>query len=205
MRHAIVVVTAVFVLFAASPSQAQNRAALEGFGGVSIAGVESADSITPNLGGTINVALIPNIHLVGEVGRLGNVLSPLADSVFSLTGAGIKASALYGEGGVRLVAAPRAHVSPYVEATAGVARFTVKATGLGYIGNTVIPAAVGLLPHTGKVAGAGGGLVMHAGALQVDVGYRYKELYPPDLLGIALGFGQSLHSQQVRVGLGVRF
>lgn len=204
MRHAIAA-SAVFVLLAAAPSQAQDRAALEGFGGISIGGVDSVETVAPHLGGTINVALIPNLHLVGEVGRLRNVQSPLADSVFRLTGAGIEASALYGEGGLRFVAAPRSPVTPYVEATGGVARFTVRATNLGLIGNTVIPAAVGLLPHTGPVVGAGGGLMMHAGALQFDVGYRFKQLYPPDLLGTAIGFGQSLHSQQVRVGLGVRF
>ena len=202
MRNATVAIMTVGLLLAAAPSHAQSRGALQGFGGVS----PSRDAFaTPNLGGTLTFALIPSIQIVGEAGRLGNVLPPLADAVFQLTGAGIQASAFYGEGGVRLVGAPGSHVSPYVEGTLGIARLSVRTTGLGRIGNAVVPAAVALLPHNGRVAGAGAGLVLHAGALQMDLGYRFKQIDPPDVLGIALGLGQPMHSHQVRAGIGVRF
>ena len=107
-----------------------------GFGGMTI----DASSSSPNLGGTLTVALTPNVHVVGEVGRLGNVLPSLSDSLFSTVG--VKASALYGEGGVRVLVAPRAIVSPYVEATAGVARIDVSTRSLGTIGDLLVPAAV---------------------------------------------------------------
>lgn len=204
MRNVIAVVITVGALLPPAQSQAQSRGALGGFGGVSLA-ASANNVVTPNLGGTMTVTLIPNIQLVGEAGRLGNVLPPLADTLYGLTGAGVKASAYYGEGGVRLVASPRSHVSPYAEATIGIARLTVSTTGLGRIGNAVVPAVVALLPHTGKVAGGGAGLVMHVGALQMDLGYRFKQIFPPDVLGIALGLGQSMRSHQVRAGIGVRF
>ena len=202
MRNVIAVVITVGLLLAPATSQAQSRGALQGFGGVS----PSRDAFaTPNLGGTLTFALIPSVQIVGEAGRLGNVLPPLSDAVFQLTGAGIRASAFYGEGGVRLVGAPGSHVSPYVEGTIGVARLSVSATGLGRIGNAVVPAAVALLPRNGRVAGAGAGLVLHAGALQMDLGYRFKQIDPPDVLGIALGLGQPMRSHQIRAGIGVRF
>jgi hypothetical protein len=206
MRHRIVsVVVGIAVCLVASASYAQTSGAVEGFGGLSFRASESNNVFAPNLGGTISVALTPNIQAVGEAGRLGNVLSPLADTVFSFSGTGLQASAFYAEGGVRLLATPHAALSPYVEATAGVARLTVSASGFGGLGDAALPIAVGFLPRTGPVAGVGGGLLLHAGALQVDLGYRFKQLYPPDALGAALGLGQQLRSQQVRFGIGVRF
>jgi hypothetical protein len=204
MRDVIVsVIAGVAVCLFASASYAQTGGGLEGFGGVSFRANDNV--VAPNLGGTINIPLTANIHAVGEAGRLGNVMSPLADTLFSLSGTGVQASAFYAEGGVRLVASPHAAVNPYVEATAGVARLSVRASGLGTFGNAALPVAVGFLPRTGPVAGVGGGVMMHAGALQIDLGYRFKQLYPPDALGVALGLGQQLRSQQVRFGIGVRF
>lgn len=204
MRKVFVsVVVGIAMCLFASTSHAQTAGAVEGFGGVSFRTNDNV--IAPNLGGTVNIAVTPNIHAVGEAGRLGNVMSPLADTLFSFSGTGVQASAIYAEGGVRLVGAPGAAASPYVEATAGVARLSVRSTGLGSIGNSVLPIATGFLPRTGPVAGVGGGLMLHAGPVQVDLGYRFKQLYPPDALGAALGLGQQLRSQQVRLGIGVRF
>jgi hypothetical protein len=204
MRHVVTTAVIAFVIsLSALPASAQNAGSIEGFGGLSFSA--DGDTFRPNVGGTLAVTLTPNIHAIGEGGRLANVMSPLADTVFSLTDAGIQASALYVEGGIRLVGAPNSTVSPYAEATAGVARLSVRATGLGTIGNVALPIAVGFLPRTGPVAGVGAGFVVRAGAMQFDLGYRFKQLYPPDALGIALGLGQELRSQQVRLGIGVRF
>jgi opacity protein-like surface antigen len=177
----------------------EHAGGIVGFGGMTI----DASNSSPNLGGTLTFALTPHVHVVGEVGRLGNVLPSLSDALFST--AGVRASALYGEGGVRLLVAPRAIVSPYVEATAGVARIDVSTRSLGTIGDLVVPAALSFVPRTGPVAGAGGGVVLQAGRLMVDVGYRYKQLYPPTAIDVALGLGQELRSHQVRAGVGVRF
>jgi opacity protein-like surface antigen len=40
-----------------------------------------------------------HVHVLGEAGRLGNVLPPLANAVFTVPG--VRVSAFYGEGGVR--------------------------------------------------------------------------------------------------------
>lgn len=191
--------------FAPGAAWAQGTAARDvgvigGFGGMSI---DSASTATPHLGGTITVALTPNIHIVGEAGRLGNVLPSLSDSIFSL--AGVRASALYGEGGVRFVATPRSAVSPYAEATAGVARIGVSSDRLGTVGDLILPAAFSFMSRTGPVLGVGGGVLLRTGPMVFDVGYRYKQLYPPTAVEIALGLGQQLRSHQVRAGIGVRF
>jgi hypothetical protein len=206
MRYRILsVVVGLAVCLFASASYAQTSGAIEGFGGLSVHVNSNENVFAPNLGGTISVALTPNIEAIGEAGRLGNVLPPLADSLFAFSGTGVQASAFYGEGGVRLLATPSSAVSPYVEATAGVARLTVRASGLGGFGDAALPVAIGFLPRSGPVAGVGGGLLLHAGALQMDLGYRFKQLYPPDALSEVLGLGQQLRSQQVRFGIGVRF
>jgi opacity protein-like surface antigen len=191
-------------LLAPHVAQAQGGAvehagAVVGFGGMTV----DASNSSPNLGGTLTFALTPNVHVVGEVGRLGNVLPSLSNALYST--AGVRASAFYGEGGVRLLVAPRAIVSPYLEATAGVARIDVSTRSLGTIGDLLVPAALSFVPRTGPVAGAGGGVVLQTGRLMVDVGYRYKQLYPPTAIDVALGLGQELRSHQVRAGVGVRF
>jgi hypothetical protein len=203
MRHRIGIFVVLGVCVLAAPSFAQTAGSVEGFGGVSFSTGDQA--FKPNLGGTVSFALTPNLHFVGEGGHLGNVLSPLADSIYASTALGVDASALYFEGGIRLLGAPTSVVSPYAEATAGAARISLHTTGLGSIGDAALPIALSMVPRTGPVAGLGGGVVIHAGAMQVDFGYRFKQLYPPDALNAALGLGQDLHSHQVRVGIGVRF
>src|SRR5690606_36554940 len=103
-----------------------------------------------------------------------------------LSFAGVKASAIYGEGGIRLVATPRSAVRPYAEATAGVARIGLSSSGLGTIGDLLVPAAFSFVSRTGPVAGVGGGVLVHTGSVVFDVGYRFMQLYPPDTLQAAL-------------------
>jgi len=196
-----VIALGVFLLVPIS-AQAQGAGAIAGFGGVSISG---SASTTPDVGGNLSFELAPGIGLVAEAGRVGNVLPPLADTVFSATNSGIRASAFYGEGGVRFRLAPHARVSPYAEATAGVARLTVTSTRLGPLAGGLTSAAIALLGRTGPVAGAGGGVLVNAGPVVFDLGYRYKQFFPPDPLETVLGLGQPLRSHQVRAGFGVRF
>ena len=54
-----------------------------------------------NLGGRVAVNLAPGFQAVGEVGRIGNVLPPLTSALLSFSPVGLRASAFYGEGGVR--------------------------------------------------------------------------------------------------------
>jgi opacity protein-like surface antigen len=53
--------------------------------------------------------------------------------------------------------------------------------------------------------GAGGGVLMRAGPLQVDLGYRYKRIVANSVLSSVLGAGQDLEAHQVRFGVGARF
>ena len=178
---------------------AERTGAIGGFGGTTF----TSATTSPDVGGTLTFALTPHVHVLGEAGRLGNVLPSLSDSLFSI--AGVRANAFYGEGGVRILATPRSPASPYAEATAGVARIGISSARFGDVGDLLLPAAFALMSRTGPVAGVGGGVLVRTGPLVFDVGYRYKQLYPPTAVELALGLGQQLRSHQVRAGVGVTF
>src|SRR5215475_12598658 len=73
----------VFVVFALAPisAAAQEKGSIEGFGGLSLNGLTSESPIS--LGGAATVSLTPNIQIVGEAGRLANVMPILSNAVFS--------------------------------------------------------------------------------------------------------------------------
>ena len=50
----------------------------------------------------------------------------------------------------------------------------------------------------------GGGVTFERGAFVADVGYRYRRIFGSNWVD-ALAFGDTLHSNEVRVGFGVRF
>jgi hypothetical protein len=202
VRYVLSLAIAALIVTTAAPAHGQSAGTIEGFGGLS---VSSADLDAANVGGTVSFAATPHVHFIGEVGRLGNVLPPVSDAVFSFAGTGVRASAFYGEGGVRLVAAPGASVSPYGEATAGIARLNVSVSGLGGIAGTAASLATTFLDRSGPVAGVGTGVLIHAGPVLFDLGYRYKQIFAPEPLGTVLGLGQELRSHQLRAGVGVRF
>jgi hypothetical protein len=180
---------------------AQGNNAVVGFGGYTLNGFDSSST---SIGGSVAFNLTPGIQAVGEVGHLGNVLPTLADTVFSVARTGVSASALYGEGGVRLLA-PRTALAPYVEATAGFARLDINSTRLGGLGGVATDVALGFVGRTMPIASVGGGLLARGGPIVLDVGYRYKQLFADDVLQAVLGLGQPLHAHQLRAGVGVRF
>lgn len=196
------VITLGVFLLAPISAHAQGAGAIGGFGGMSISG---SSSTAPDVGGTLSFELTPGVGLIAEGGRVGNVLPPVAEALFSATNSGLRASALYAEGGVRFRLAPYARVSPYAEATAGIARLTVTSDRLGSLASGLTSAAIAYLGRTGPVAGAGGGILVNAGPVVFDLGYRYKQFFPPEPLDTVLGLGQPLRSHQVRAGFGVRF
>jgi hypothetical protein len=199
MRRVLAIMGFVCTLPAAA--FAQGTSSIVGFGGYSLNGFGSH---SPSVGGTVTYRLIPELQIVGEVGRIGNVLPTMSDTVFSLTEIGIGVSAFYGEGGVRLVA-PTGALAPYAEATAGFARLDINSARLGVAGNLATSLALGLVGHTTPIASVGGGLLARGGPLVLDIGYRYKQLFADDVLQAILGFGQPLHAHEVRAGVGVRF
>ena len=199
----LVVVAAV--VNAPATATAQGRASLEGFGGLSINGLPSAASPLPSLGGTVTFSIIPGIDIVGEAGRLGNVLPTMSSAVLSAAQTGLRASALYGEAGARFVMAPASVVTPYAEATAGVARLQLRSDQLGSMTNAAMSLAVNLVEGATPTLGAGGGILLRGGPMIFDIGYRYKQLFASDLTQLALGFGQPLHTHEARFGIGMRF
>ena len=173
-----------------------------GFGGVTVSGLESQ---RPSLGGTVTFNLVPELQIVGEVGRVGNVLPSRAETLLSVGQTGLRASAFYGEGGVRVIAAPRSSVTPYGEATAGFARLDVTSDRLGSIGNLATSLALGFADRTMPVASVGGGVLLRGGPMVLDLGYRYKQLFADQAIQDILGLGEPLRAHELRAGVGVRF
>jgi hypothetical protein len=158
-----------------------------------------------NLGGRVAFNIAPGFQAVGEVGRIGNVLPPLVTSILSFTPVDVRAAAVYAEGGVRAFAAPRSAVSPYVEATGGVAHLSVRVAGFGATADDLANLGLSFANSTSPVAGLGGGVMMHAGRVTFDAGYRYKKIFARNFADVLLGGGQALTSHQAVFGVGVRF
>lgn len=193
--------TVAFSLVVASAAHAQGVGTAQGFGGYSIGALSTP---APSLGGTLTLAVTPNIHVIGEAGRLGNVLPPLSSSVFSVPG--VKVSAFYGEGGIRALAGNAGSAfRPYVEGTFGAARLDVSSTRLNGVSNALLDVGSAFLDRTSPTLGVGGGVLAQAGPIVFDVGYRYKHLLDTGTLGTVLGLGQELRTQEVRAGIGFRF
>lgn len=204
MRIASLSVAIVLTTLVVAPrvAFAQGAASIQGFGGVSLNPLQSS---APSLGGMVTFNIAPGIQILGEAGRLANVMPPLANAVFSLARTDVRASAFYGEAGVRLLVAPGRALTPYVDATAGMARLNVVSPRLGALGNVATTLALGAVGRSAPMLGAGGGVLARTGPLVFDIGYRYKQLFPDNVLGAVLGLGQPLRTHQVRAGIGVRF
>jgi opacity protein-like surface antigen len=197
-RSALVVALS---LVGASAALAQRVGTAQGFGGYSVGAL---DTPSPSLGGTITLAVTPNIHVIGEAGRLGNVLPPISNAVFSVPG--VKVSAFYGEGGIRALAGHAGSgLRPYVEGTVGVARLDVSSTRLNGVGNALLDVGSAFLDRSSPMVGLGGGVLAQAGPIVFDAGYRYKQLLDTGTLGTVLGLGQQLRTHEVRAGIGFRF
>jgi hypothetical protein len=206
MPYLIAVALAVMSVVIA-PGRSFAQTSLTGFGALPIDHLSSlGDSGVPlDFGGGVAFEIAPGVQVLGEFGKLGNVMPKLVETGLAFTPIGLTASAFYGEGGVRLVAAPRSPVSPYVEGTAGVAHLRFGARGFGSTTDALIRAALNLVDTRDPMFGAGGGLLLRAGALQVDLGYRYKKIVANSALSSIIRIGQDLQSHQVRLGAGVRF
>jgi len=209
MRYLVAAALAVVsVVIAPTPSLAQTS--LSGFGALPIDHLSSlGDSGVPvDFGGGVSFEIAPGLQVLGEFGRLGNVMPKMLETGLAFTRLDVTASAFYGEGGVRFLAAPRSAVSPYVEGTAGVAHMRFGVRGIGSTTDAIVRAALNslnLVDTRDPMFGAGGGVLMKAGPLQVDLGYRYKRIVANSALSSIIGIGQDLQSHQVRFGVGARF
>ena len=193
------------VCLAPSSALAQDRtASAVGFGGASLNPFSTSPSKI-DFGVTVGKELTPNIQVIGEFGRIGDMLPTLTAAALELTPYDVQVAALYGEGGVRLLAAPGSGVNPYVEATAGIARLTPHVTGFGLVTDAIASTGLNFLRSTDPILGVGGGLLLRGGPVVADVGYRYKQIVGGDSFATVLSTGQTMRAHQVRFGIGVRF
>jgi hypothetical protein len=209
--------TAILLVLLGLPhvAAAQDRGSVSFVSGVSVvqgntlsniaSAVSPGISNTFNMAGRVNFTVAPGFQAVAEVGRIGNVLPPLAAAIDSFLPYDVRASAFYGEGGVRAFAAPRSAVNPYVEATAGYAHLNMRIAGINASTDDLLSLGLGLASRTSPLAGIGGGVLFRTGRVTFDTGYRYKKIFARNIVETLLGGGQALTSHQVTFGVGVGF
>jgi opacity protein-like surface antigen len=200
MRKLILATVLTALLGATSSVAAQDRGFVQGFGSLQL---EDLSSINPSFGAVIGASLVPNIQVIGEGGRIGNVLPSNASTLLAFSPVGFGVSAWYGQGGVRFTTSGSA-VRPYAEASAGIARLQTDLRGLDGNAGAIADFALPFLDRTEPIATIGGGLTIGAGPVMADVGYRYRRVFSSSRVD-TLAFGDSLHTSEVRLGLGVRF
>jgi hypothetical protein len=206
MRKLIVLIALVAVCAVPSPARAQaGKGEVQGFGGLTIGTSTFGSALSSTFGGRVAADLTPNLQVIGEGGRLADIKSPLFD-LLDFTSVGVRVSALYGEGGVRFLAAPpRSAVRPYGEATAGFARLSAGITGLDGPASDIVNTTLGVINSTRPMLGVGGGVMLQGGPVTVDVGYRYKKISAGNAVAALLNGGRDYTVNQVRVGIGFRF
>jgi opacity protein-like surface antigen len=201
MRTTVFGAILVATLLVSSAASAQEpRASVQGFGGI---GMGSFTTVNTNFGGVITGDLTPNIQLIGEAGRLSNILPSTTQMLFDLSPVGLSASAFYAQGGVRLTTGSGS-LRPYAEASGGIARLTPHVTGLDGLPGVFTNAGLAFLNNTAPIATLGGGVTLHAGNFIADAGYRYHQVFSDSWMQ-ALALGDRLGTNEVRFGVGVRF
>ncbi len=204
MRYAFAIMSALVLV---TPGTSEAQLSLDGFGALSMNQLSSfGESRVPaDFGGRIAFDLVPGVQAIGEFGRLGSVLPPLVALPLSFLPRAPKVSAFYGEGGIRLLAAPESRVSPYVEGTAGMAHLRLGISGLGPTADVIARTALNFVGTREPMIGGGGGVLLGSGPIHVDLGYRYKKILTDSVMGSILSAGQQLQTHQLRMGVGVRF
>jgi hypothetical protein len=193
---ALGVLTAVVVLPATADAQ---QSQIQGFGGLTFGDVTNSSTF----GGNVAIPLSDNLQVIGEGGRMTDLMPSLYGTLIDFTPVDLRVSAWYGEGGLRLISSGGA-VRPYVETTVGFARLRTGFTGAGSTADAIGNTALAFLARTEPLLGAGGGVVFQGGPVFLDLGYRYKKILASDSLQSILT-GGDISLNQVRVGAGVRF
>ena len=190
-----------------APARSSAQTSLDAFGALPIDHIASlGDSGMPvDFGGRVSFDARAGGAVVRRVRAPRQCHAAAGRYWLAFTRLDLTASAFYGEGGVRLLAAPHSAVTPYVEGTAGVAHLRFGASGFGSTTDAIMRAALNLVDTRDPLFGVGGGLLMQGGPLRFDVGYRYKRIMANNALSSFIGAGQQLQSHQIRFGAGVRF
>jgi hypothetical protein len=172
---------------------------VEGFGGFTFGDVATASTF----GGQLAVPLTSHVQIIGEGGRMTDLMPALIDTALDFTPVDVRLEAWYGEGGVRFLGGGGG-VRPYGEATAGIARIRPQIAGFKTQADFIANTALRFLDDTKPLLGVGGGVLLHGGPVVLDLGYRYKRVVGGDDLQSILTGGDFGFSQ-IRVGLGFRF
>jgi hypothetical protein len=188
------------LLVTSTASAQEPRASVQGFGGL---GMGSFTTPNTNFGGAITGDLTPNIQLIGEAGRLGNILPSTTQMLFDLSPVALSASAFYAQGGIRLTSGAGA-LRPYAEAAGGIARLTPHVTGLDGLPGALTNVGLAFLNRTAPIGTVGAGVTLHAGHFVADAGYRHHRVFSDSWMQ-ALALGGNLSTNEVRFGVGVKF
>jgi len=185
------------------PAFAQsNESFIQGFGGLRLA---TAATLTPTAGATLGVGLTPYIQIVGEVGHIHDVMPSMVETLLTLSPVGIRRSALYGEGGMRLTTGPAGHLGVYGETLYGVARLNTTVSGLGSARTDAITNfALRFVNTTSPVGALGTGVILQGGPVVATIGYRYTRVFSDNMLDTLLSAGHS-DVNEARVSFGFRF
>jgi opacity protein-like surface antigen len=177
------------LILTASPAFAQNRGAVYGLGGLTF-GTETGGVF----GGGGSAAINENVAIIGEVGRMTNVLPESVQDVIDLVldftelGTGlesnldVKVPAVYGFGGVRATGNSSSRVTPFAEGGFGVAQLTLdldlQVAGIDF---SEIIDLFDFPDETVAMFVAGGGVnVQMNEQASVDAGFRYTRLFSED-------------------------
>jgi opacity protein-like surface antigen len=191
---------------AQQPQQPQQppppRSAVQGFGGLQIGTVGTTEA---TFGAVVTGTLTPNLQVVGEGGRMSNILPPLTDTLIGAAPFGFSMSAWYLQGGVRFTTAAASGIRPYGETSFGFARMHAGIADVGSpVVNVLTDFGLQFLDRTDPMATAGAGVTFEHGAFVADMGYRYRRIFSSDWVN-ELALGGTLHTNEVRFGVGFRF
>jgi len=193
MRIAVTSSALVLWLGLAAPVFAQSTTEPKAFVG-GLGGVTFGTATSSILGGQVGVRIAPSIFVIGEIGRMQNVLpSEIADRIpeaealveaeFGVTADfDVKAPAFYGFGGVRWAQARR-RIAPFAEGGAGFGHITADITAIidgidvSHLIDDEVP-EVGDLSTTEFLLAFGGGVnIGLSSRVSADAGYRFMRIF----------------------------
>jgi opacity protein-like surface antigen len=192
--------SALLVVSTASRVSAQERPQVGAFGGYTFGSTTGATTF----GGNFRSPFVDGMEIVGEFGRLDDVMPSTLGTLLDFTPVDLRLTAWYGEAGVRFTAPGHSAVKPYAEATAGFARLHTAFHGAGGA-DRFIGTGLSFLDRTEPMLGAGAGVALTGGPVTLDIGYRYKRIMASDSLQSLLAGGSDIDVSQVRIGVGFRF
>ena len=187
-------------LLVASSAAAQDRPQVGAFGGYTFGSTTEATTF----GGNVQTPLGGGLEIVGEFGRLEDVMPSTLGTLIDFTPVDLHLSAWYGEAGIRFTVPGHGSVRPYAEATGGFARMHTAFSGAG-AADPFVATALRFLDRTEPMLGVGAGVAFTGGPVTLDLGYRYKRILASDSLPSLLVAGDDIDVSQVRIGIGFRF